>query len=717
MPPPPLPKAPFGDADLPSPSGSEPGDGEEWLRSALHKLRRTLLNQERRERGRLEAVDPHYRTSARNLLHFLAFRRGEHGALQRALRLRGLSSLEGCEAHLLPTLSAVLHQLGAAGGERPPAREPDPEPPPHGSEDPGQSHGQRLFGTGEGLVTPAIMVTLPRVATQDGALIPELVQAGMAIARINAAHDDPAVWEQLVEGVRKASRRSGRRCLVGFDLAGPKLRTGPLPPLPGVVQGRPRRDRLGRLVRPFRMLLVPAGEPLPLRDLFPGAAEEGWCALPVRGTGLEGLAAGDRLRGRDASGRLRELTVVDQGNQGVVVAGRQRCRFLEGLRFRQEGGEAEFEVAALPEEPGERIVRPGDRLRLTATVSDAADAIACTLPAVFADLRPGERVLFDDGRIGAQIESVSPHEVQLRIHQARARGSRLRSDQGINIPDSAVRLPALTAKDITDLPFAVRHADLISYSFVRTVADIEALQAALRRLGREDLGVVLKIENRQAVGHLPELLLAAMRSPAPLGVMIARGDLAIECGWEELASIQEEILQICTAAHVPCIWATQVLDEMARHGTPTRAEITDAAMGARAEALMLNKGPNITATVRTLQAIIARVPRPFDGGGPAAPTLPSAVSAMGITITSPCPESTIAEEGIRSWPVWTCPVSTFPWTYGERETCLLLEGEVTVTPEGDEPVHFRAGDLVTFPAGLRCTWQVTAPVRKHYRFG
>ena len=115
-----------------------------------------------------------------------------------------------------------------------------------------------------------------------------------------------------------------------------------------------------------------------------------------------------------------------------------------------------------------------------------------------------------------------------------------------------------------------------------------------------------------------------MRWPAPLGVMIARGDLAIECGWEELASIQERILRLCAAARIPCIWATQVLEEMARHGTPTRAEITDAAMGARAEVLMLNKGPNITATVRTLQAIIDRVPRPFERPAGAAVTQPPA---------------------------------------------------------------------------------------------
>ncbi|MBM5795236.1 MAG: cupin domain-containing protein [Cyanobacteria bacterium M_surface_7_m2_037] len=73
--------------------------------------------------------------------------------------------------------------------------------------------------------------------------------------------------------------------------------------------------------------------------------------------------------------------------------------------------------------------------------------------------------------------------------------------------------------------------------------------------------------------------------------------------------------------------------------------------------------------------------------------------------------------GVADWPIWSCGVSTFPWTYDEPETCLLLEGEVTVTPDGGEPVRFGAGDLVTFAAGLSCSWDVHAAVRKHYRFG
>ncbi len=88
-----------------------------------------------------------------------------------------------------------------------------------------------------------------------------------------------------------------------------------------------------------------------------------------------------------------------------------------------------------------------------------------------------------------------------------------------------------------------------------------------------------------------------------------------------------------------------------------------------------------------------------------------------IAITRACPESTIKELKIKEWPIWACEPSIFPWTYSQRETCLLIEGDVTVTQDGQAPVTFGAGDLVIFPAGLSCTWNIHKAVRKHYRFG
>ncbi len=73
--------------------------------------------------------------------------------------------------------------------------------------------------------------------------------------------------------------------------------------------------------------------------------------------------------------------------------------------------------------------------------------------------------------------------------------------------------------------------------------------------------------------------------------------------------------------------------------------------------------------------------------------------------------------GALTWPVWTKEVSKFPWTYDKKEVCYLLEGDVVVTPDGGEPVSFGKGDLVTFPAGMSCTWDIRVPVRKHYKFG
>ncbi len=90
--------------------------------------------------------------------------------------------------------------------------------------------------------------------------------------------------------------------------------------------------------------------------------------------------------------------------------------------------------------------------------------------------------------------------------------------------------------------------------------------------------------------------------------------------------------------------------------------------------------------------------------------------ATSICIQRPSPEE-MERLGVRDWPIWSKEVSRFPWTYDVQETCYFLEGEVVVTPEGGEPVSMGAGDLVTFPAGLTCTWDIRKPVRKHYRFG
>jgi pyruvate kinase len=182
----------------------------------------------------------------------------------------------------------------------------------------------------------------------------------------------------------------------------------------------------------------------------------------------------------------------------------------------------------------------------------------------------------------------------------------LRADKGVNLPETKLDLPALNADDLEHLDFAIANADMVGLSFVRSPQDVEDLLAAMRQRGGDHLGIVLKIETREGVRHLPDLLLTALRHDN-IGVMIARGDLAIECEYTRMAELQEEILWFSEAAHVPVIWATEVLAQLAKTGIPSRAEITDAAMAERAECVMLNKGPYIIEAIETLDDILKRM--------------------------------------------------------------------------------------------------------------
>ena len=170
-------------------------------------------------------------------------------------------------------------------------------------------------------------------------------------------------------------------------------------------------------------------------------------------------------------------------------------------------------------------------------------------------------------------------------------------------------MPALTAKDLTDLDVVAQGADLVGYSFVQTPEDIVALQTALAKRAPDrwrELGIVAKIETPLAVHNLPQLIVRAA-DRQPLALMIARGDLAVEIGFERLAEMQEEILWLGEAAHVPVIWATQVLERLIKKGAPSRGEMTDAAMAARAECVMLNKGPYLHRAIAELDSLLGRM--------------------------------------------------------------------------------------------------------------
>jgi pyruvate kinase len=218
-------------------------------------------------------------------------------------------------------------------------------------------------------------------------------------------------------------------------------------------------------------------------------------------------------------------------------------------------------------------------------------------------VKPGHRICIDDGKITTVVRALTPEHAELEVTAPHDVPARIRAEKGLNFPDSAIDIPAFTPQDREDLPFVVDHATAVGLSFVHRGQDLLDLQQALQTLGRPEFGIVIKIETREAIHRLAQLLLAGLRLPK-FGVMIARGDLAVEVGFEHLALVQEDILCLCEAAHVPVIWATQVLESLAKSGLPARAEITDAATGQRAECVMLNKGRFVLDAVKILADLL-----------------------------------------------------------------------------------------------------------------
>ncbi|MEO0684286.1 MAG: pyruvate kinase [Cyanobacteria bacterium J06649_11] len=294
----------------------------------------------------------------------------------------------------------------------------------------------------------------------------------------------------------------------------------------------------------------------------------------------------------------------------------QRCKIMMDLA----GAKPRIERISAPY--GYKHIFRGDclvlrRELLDNTLDDDSNSVTpgcwqatTTIPSIIDNLEIGANVWIDNGRIGGYVECLIPEGVVVKITYARDKGEKISADKGLNFPDTKFKLSPLTDKDKQDLDFIVQNADIVGYSFVEEAADIELLQQELEarqnKFSHREIALVAKIETPQAIKNLPELIVRAA-GKQPFGVMIARGDLAVEIGYQRLAEMQEEILWLCEAAHVPVIWATQVLEQFVKKGVTNRAEMTDAAMAERAECVMLNKGHYQIQAVTILDDVLKRM--------------------------------------------------------------------------------------------------------------
>ncbi len=457
----------------------------------LRKMRSSILDLSQMGKGNmLFQMLPENKSSAENLLHYLAFRSKDYRILQRRLSEVGLSSLRAAESHVLDGLNKVIHWL-------------DPKDNPRqislSASDAAAlllKHKCELFNAGENCSERYIMVTID---SKSGNVIDSyalLLEAGMNCARINTGHDSLKEWTQAIASIREASRRTGLNCAIYLDLSGPKIR------ITGIQNKHGDRKQKTKVKKGMRVLIT---EPA-------------------------------------YQGMQPEITSFEIGYQNILN-----------------------------------------------------------------NLQIGQEILFDDGIASAEVIANEGHSVLVEILRIKGDNPRkIKIHNGIAFPRVKLQLSALTSEDITSLHNLARDVDIIGLSFVQSELDVRNLIELIKSSGLEHLGVVAKIETINAFESLPEILFELM-STAKSGLMIARGDLALEVGMARLAEVQEEILWMCEAASMPVIWATQVLDNLTREGVPTRAEITDAAMSVQAECVMLNKGIYVKESVHVLRQILDRM--------------------------------------------------------------------------------------------------------------
>jgi pyruvate kinase len=265
------------------------------------------------------------------------------------------------------------------------------------------------------------------------------------------------------------------------------------------------------------------------------------------------------------------------------------------LNFSHGTHEEHFEVIRAAREIGARLHRPiallqdlsgpkirtgnvagngvllvkGARIAVTTdtSIEGTAELISTTYEPLARDVKAGDPILLDDGNLELRVVGVSGGRVLCEVVD----GGTLRSHKGMNLPGVALSTPALTEKDRRDLAFGVQHqVDYVAMSFVRRAEDVLEAKALVRSLGGA-IPVVAKIEKPEAVDNLESILAATD------GVMVARGDLGVELGTEDVPIVQKRIIAMANAAGKVVITATQMLESMIENPRPTRAEASDVA--------------------------------------------------------------------------------------------------------------------------------------------
>jgi pyruvate kinase len=253
------------------------------------------------------------------------------------------------------------------------------------------------------------------------------------------------------------------------------------------------------------------------------------------------------------------------------------------------------------------VVETGDRIVFTTEKIEqgTADHVYMNYQSFPKDVKAGERILLDDGKLIFEVESTNG---QSEVIASVVQGGPLKSNKGVNLPNTEVSLPALTEKDINDAVFAIgQEVDWIALSFVRHKEDLLDLKKLIKKHGSYDIPIISKIEKPQALDNLDEII------DHSNGLMVARGDLGVEVPAEQVPLIQKNLVLKAKAARIPVIIATQMMESMIDGLTPSRAEVNDVANSVMdgADAVMLSGETSVgkypVEVIQTMRKIVISV--------------------------------------------------------------------------------------------------------------
>src|SRR6185312_16219328 len=322
----------------------------------LTEINRALKEAEKVQ-GDLMKVHPSYQKSARNLASYLTLRHRDIRQLQQELAELGLSSLGRAEAHVMASLNAVLAAAHAIAAR--PWQSAPPSPDFREGNSLLRKHTEALLGPAPADRAVRIMVTMPSEAASDYQLVHKLVARGMDCMRINCAYDGPDEWTAMADHLNHAREELRRPCRLSMDLAGPKLRVGPLEPGPEVIKVRPQRDVFGRTVVPARVLLVPAAEAVP-------SNRTGLPAIAIGSGPLSSLRPGNSLHFVDTRGSSRRMVVSGRVGDCVEAECNRTAYLNSGMELHSTiRGNAILRIGSLRALEQFILLHPGDQLVLS----------------------------------------------------------------------------------------------------------------------------------------------------------------------------------------------------------------------------------------------------------------------------------------------------------------------------------------------------------------